>query len=146
MHGLRVENLSPQRGLSHDLAHHILSDSLPGKIVVVTDKPLSLLSATRKQWLHLIRRVEIEHARTLDAQQRQEFSDQLRWMNNLCFTAKPPTDLLEADVTFATVERLVLYAPDCATIYVTCDIPREMLHMITSWMPRRGLVVIYGQD
>lgn len=146
MHGLRVENMPPRRGLSHDLARHICNDSLPGKIVIVTDKPLSLMSATRKQWLHLIRRVEIERARVLNAKQREEFSDQIRWMNSLRFTAKPPTDLLEADVTFATVERLVLYAPDCATMYVACDIPREMLHIITSWMPQRGLVVIYGQD
>ncbi|MGD8373944.1 MAG: hypothetical protein PVI21_03750 [Candidatus Woesebacteria bacterium] len=146
MHGLRVERLRPQKGLPYDLARHICNDSLPGKIVVVADRPLSLLSTTRKQWLRLIRRVEIERARILNAKQREEFSDQIRWMNNLRFSAKPPTDLLEADVTFATVERLVLYAPDCTTMYVTCDIPREMLHIITSWMPRRGLVVIYGQD
>lgn len=144
MHGLRVEMLSSRNGLSHDLARHILDSSLPGKIAVVTDKPLGLLSSTRKQWLRLIRRTEIERARILNHEQISELTDKLRWMKSLCFSAKPPIDYLEADITFATSEQLILYAPDCTTIYITCDIPRETMHIITSWMPPRGLVVIYG--
>jgi hypothetical protein len=144
MHGMRVEPLAPRKGMSYDLACHISNKSLPGKIVVVTDKPLSLLSSTRKQWLKLIRKAEIERARTLDAEQISEISCRLRWMKGLTFTAKPPTDFLETDITFATAEQLVLHAPDCVNIYFTCDIPRESVHIITSWMPRRGSVTIYG--
>lgn len=144
MYGLRVETLSPRKGLSRDLTEHIAGYSLPGKIVIVTDKPHNLLSSARKQWLNLIRKTEIERARTLDAERIQDLSSQLRWMKELTFTAKPPTDFLEAGMTFATAARLVLHAPDCVNIYFTCDVPRESLHIITSWMPRRGLVVIYG--
>jgi hypothetical protein len=146
MYGLHVETLSPHKGLSRDLVEHILDHSLPGKIVVVTDKPHNLLSSTRKQWINLIRKTDIERARTLDAERIQDLSNQLRWMQRLRFTAKQPTDFLEADITFATAEHLVLHAPGCVNIYFTFDIPRESLHIITSWMPRRGLVVIYGQD
>lgn len=144
MHSLRVEALSPRKGLSRDLVEHISGHSIPGKIVVVTDKPHNLLSSTRKQWLNLIRKTEIERARTLDVERIQDLSNQLRWMQGLRFTAKPPTDFLESDITFATADHLVLHAPGCVNIYFTCDIPRESLHIITSWMPRRGLVVIYG--
>lgn len=144
MYGLCAETLSPRKGLSRDLVEHIAGYSLPGKIVVVTDKPQSLLSSAHKQWLNLIRKIEVERARTLDAERIHDLSNQLRWMNGLRFTAKPPADFLESDITFATAEHLVLHAPDCVNIYFTCDIPREMLHIITSWMPRRGLVVICG--
>lgn len=144
MHGLRVEPLAPRKGMSYDLACHISNKSLPGKIVIVTDRPYSLLSSTRKQWLRLIRKTEIERARTLDAEQISEISCQLRWMKVLTFIAKPPTDFLEADITFATAEHLVLHAPDCVNMYITYDIPRESLHIITSWMPQRDLVIIYG--
>jgi hypothetical protein len=144
MHGLRVEPLAPRKGMSYDLACHISNKSLPGKIVVVADKPHNLLSSTRKQWLKLIRKTEIERARTLDAERIHDLSNQLRWMKGLRFTTRPPTDFLEADITFATADHLVLHAPDCVNIYFTCDTPRESLHIITSWMPRRGLVVIYG--
>ena len=144
MYGLRVETLSLHKGLSRDLVEHIADHSLPGRIVVVTDKPHNLLSSTRKQWLSLIRKIEVERARTLDAERIHDLSNQLRWMNGLRFTAKPPADFLESDITFATAEHLVLHAPDCVNVYFTCDIPRESLHIITSWMPRRGLVVIYG--
>ena len=66
-------------------------------------------------------------------------------MRQLKFTAQAPEDMLEADITLATADDFVRNPPDCRMVYITYDFEREKLHMLTSWMPRNGVVVIYGQ-
>ena len=64
-------------------------------------------------------------------------------MQAMTFSARPLDDLLVADVTFATADDFVRVPPVCPTVYVTYSFEREKLHMLTSWMPRGGLVVVY---
>lgn len=147
MHGLLVETYSLEsRGLSQQLAAHIAAHGPQGKIAVVTDKPVSLLASTRKQWLRLIRLTENERSSTLNPTRKEQLGVQLEWMRQLRFTAKPPEDMLEAEVTFAVADDLVRNPPDCRMVYVTYSFEREKLHMLTSWMPRNGVAVIYGQE
>lgn len=145
MHGLCAEqrSLNGHGSLSWDLAHHMYARSLCGKVAVVTDKPQELLAATRKQWLKLYRQVQKERASTLDATRILEFTHILAHMQNMTFSATSQDDLLEADVTFATADDFVRMPPVCPTVYVTYEFEREKLHMLTSWMPKNGLVVVY---
>lgn len=145
MHGLFVEKYSlNHKLLSRQLAEHILSHSTHRKIAVVTDRPAALLASTRKQWLRLIRLVERERSSTLNTARKERLEMQIAWMRQLKFTSKMPKDLLEADVTFATADDFVCTPPDCRIVYVTYSFEREKLHILTSWMPRNGVVVIYG--
>jgi hypothetical protein len=64
-------------------------------------------------------------------------------MQGVTFTCKPPDDLLEADITFASADDFVRVPPVCRCVYVTYGFEREKLHMLTAWMPRNSLVVIY---
>lgn len=132
--------------MSRQLALHIAAHALQGKIAVVTDKPIALLASTRKQWLRLIRLTENERSSTLNPTRKEQLEMHLEWMRQLKFTAKPPEDVLEADVTFAVADDFVCSPPDCQIVYVTYGFEREKLHMLTSWMPRNGAVVIYGQE
>lgn len=132
--------------LAKDLAEEILERGLYGKIAVVTDKPVILLSATRKQWLKLIRNMQRERSSTLDAAKIAKLTQQIAWMQSCQFSAKDPDDLLEAHVTFATADDFSRVPPMCQRVYVTYEFGREKLHMLTSWMPKGGLVVIYEQD
>jgi hypothetical protein len=50
---------------------------------------------------------------------------------------------LEMDVVFATVTQLLHYAPACHALYVACPITKEQLYLITAWVHRGGLVVVY---
>lgn len=146
MHGLKVEHRHLNgKPLARDLAMHVCGRSLHSKAVIVTNKPLSTLASVKKQWVQMMRKLQTERARTLDHRRRIELISQLDHMQSLSFTAKAPEDILEADVTFATADNLVKVAPECYTMYVTYAFPRVKLHMITSWMPRNGMVVIYGQ-
>lgn len=145
MHGLCVErrSLNGHGSLSWDLAHHMYARSLCGKIAVVTDKPKELLSATRKQWMRIYRQAQNEQASTLDATRILELIYQLSNMQNMVFSAKSPDDLLETDVTFATADDFVRIPPVCQTVYVTYAFEREKVYMLTSWLPRNALVVLY---
>ena len=146
MHGLDVKHrhLPGNRPLSWVLAHDICARFLDGKMVVVTDKPFVMLSVVKKQWASMLRKVQTERAKTLNAVKIQELSKQFVAMQNLKFSAKLPEDMLEADVTFATAENLARIAPECWTMFISYDFPKEQLYLMTAWMPMRGVVVIYG--
>ena len=143
MHALVIERQCMTRALAHDLAERLAHNLGHGKTVVVTDKPAALLPAVRKKWHRLERMVWLERTRSLDASVIMQCTNRLAYMQHVSFSAKPPDDLLEADITFATIDDLIRVAPDCKTMLVTYDFPKVKLHMATSWMPRGGTVVIY---
>jgi hypothetical protein len=145
MHQLFVEE-RPQSGggISGDLAKHLYGRLLRGRVVVVCDNPRALMSAVCKQWLKVCRQVQRERASTLDASKVLELVHMLGRIQGLKFSAKPPSEELEADVSFATIEQLLAWAPTCHTMYVTCEVTTERLHLITAWMPRGGVVVRYA--
>lgn len=141
MHGLDVKYRHPNnRSLSRDLADQIYESSLHGNVAVVTEKPLTTLASVKKQWLKVIERLQVERARILQSGQGQKIIH----MQRVTFTAKAPYDILGSGVTFATVDDFLRFAPDCHTMYVTGSIPKDRLHLITSWMPKDGIVVIYA--
>jgi hypothetical protein len=144
MHNLFIEKHSlDNRPLSQHLARHICSHGQQGKIAVVADKPDALLAATRKQWLKLIRQAGNERSGTLNPARAELLTQQILWMQDLTFMSKAPDDQLEADITFATADDFVRVPPVCRCVYVTYTFEREKLHMLTAWMPRNSLVVIY---
>ncbi|HZM64024.1 MAG TPA: hypothetical protein VFB59_02725 [Candidatus Saccharimonadales bacterium] len=130
--------------LSWDLAHHLYLRSSHDKVIVATNRPVELLSATRRQWLKPMRQAMRQRSSTLNAVRAVELTNQISYMQNLRFSAKRPEDYLDADVTFATADDLIKTAPICRTAYVTYDIGKEKLHMLTSWMPEGGVVVTYA--
>lgn len=132
--------------LSRDLAHHLYLRSVRDKVIVATDKPMELLAATRKQWLKLMRQAMRQRASTLNAVRAVELTNQIAYMQNLSFSAKRPEDYLEADVTFATAADLLGAMPICRTAYITCEIEKEKLHLLTAWMHEDGVVVIYTKS
>lgn len=144
MHGLLTEQYSLEgKILSRQLAMHIAAHGLQGKVAVVASMPVILLASTRKQWLRLTRLTERERSSTLNPVRKEQLEMDLAWMRQLKFSAKAPRDVLEADVTFATAEDFVRTPPDCRIVYVTYSFEREKLHILTSWVPRNGVVVLY---
>jgi hypothetical protein len=131
--------------LSWDLAHHLYLRSTRDKVIVATDKPKDLLSATRRQWFRLMRQAMRQRSSTLDAVRSLELTNQIAYMQNLRFSAKRPGAYLDADVTFAAVDDLIKATPICRTAYITYEIGKEEQHMLTSWIPEGGLVIIYAR-
>lgn len=143
MHNLSLVRRTMPKLLSKELAEQIYETSFYGKAVVVTDKPAALLAATRKQWLMQIRRLQRQRASTLDASIITDVNRQISWRQTLKFTTRPPEEMLEAAVTFGTAEAFLAFPPMCRTMYITYRFSKEQLHLLTSWMPRGGVVVFY---
>lgn len=143
MHSLIREEFLVSSISTKSITRHLYTRVLCGKVVIVADKPTSFLPAIRKQWLKLAYKAQIERARTLDAMRIGEISEVIAKMQGLRFSAKWSSDPEPADVYIATIEQLLHWAPECRTMYFTCSVTEEQLHLITVWMPRGGLVVIY---
>lgn len=145
MIGLSVENrkLIGSKTLSGDLAHHILCHYRGGKIAVVADRPLGLMSSVSKKWHELIRQTARERSSTLSPR-RMELEEELNRLKRVSFTIEPPIYDPQADVCFATAEQFLQAPPICQTLYITYKIERHEQYMLAAWMPPRGLVVLYG--
>lgn len=146
MIGLVTESrkLEASKPLSKDLAHHIQAHYRTGKIAIVTDKPVALMSAVKKQWMKIIRQAARERSSTLNPR-KLEIGEELERLQHVTFTATPPIYDPQADICFATVEQFIQAAPVCRTLYITCGVERHEQYMLASWMPPHGLVVIYEQ-
>jgi len=145
MYGLiREENSFGANPGTKDLARHLYTRIYGGKVVIIANKPSAFLPALRKQWLKLMRKVQKERASTLNAERIFELNEVVVRMQSLQFsTTWPPDGYKLADVYVATIDELLRWAPEmeCQTIYVTCEVRPEHLHIITSWLKNNALVV-----
>lgn len=143
MHGLiREEGSFGTNPGTKDIARHLYTRMYYGKVVIVAERPHAVISALRRQWLKLARKVQKERASTLNAQRITELSGIVSWMYNLEFTIHYPPDEYLGDVYIATPEQVLRWPPACRTMYITCNLSTEQLHLITAWMSKGGLVVI----
>lgn len=144
MHGLiREEKSFGANPGTKDLARHLYTRMNCGTVVIAANNPVALLPPLRRQWLRLARKVQKERARTLNATRIYELSEVAKRMYALRFTTDWPADgSMPADVCITTVNKLLHWAPECRTLYITGDIDVEETHIITALMPQGSLVVV----
>lgn len=142
MHGLIREEYSFSAS-TKVLTRHIYSRMYCGKIVIVAENPSALLPPLRKQWLKLARKVQVERAKTLNGGRIKELTSIVATMQTMRFKAGWSDDPIGADVYLASVDQLLQWPPDCSTLYIASTISKEQLHLVTSWIARSSLVVIY---
>jgi hypothetical protein len=143
MIGLYCEHRRLNHGtLSHDLARHMLTQVERGKVAIVTDRPVVLMSAVRKQWMKIVRQFERERSSTL-AKRKEELVLDLERLRSVTFTATSPLEDPQANISFGTTEDFLQAPPTCRTLYIVCTVEKHEQHMLASWMPPRGLVVVY---
>jgi hypothetical protein len=145
MHSLYVDDQieSAKGALSWQITRCLYLHQYRGKIVIVTNKPAAMLAAVKKQWHKLIRLVQRERSATLDASRIFELTSQITFMQTLGFSVEG-TDQPTL-ITFNTPEYLLRYPTDCRTLYITVEIDKETAYLITAFMPRHGLVVLYSR-
>lgn len=110
---------SPPTPAASDIARHLQSRQYLGMTVVVCRNPLSMLSATRKQWLRLARNLQKQRASTLNAEEILRFTHTIMHMQHLQFSAQAPTAKTEAHIFFTTPEELIFLPPGCLSLYIT---------------------------
>ena len=144
MSGLYIERRTFHEGpLSRDLAYHLSTRQLPGKIVVIADKPTVMLSVVSKQWQRVIRTIQRERASTLKSLRIQELTRSLTHMQRLHMTTYRPNAEASGDIVFMTIAEAVQRPPVCHTLYVTHKADKTALSAATANMPRNSLLVLY---
>lgn len=148
MNGLQIEEriLGVNTSLSLDLARHITGRLHLGQVAVISKQPGALLASTRKQWLRVQRQIENRRSGTTEAVKIASYTEQIARMQTASFSARPPIEEMWPDIIFATAKELLEFAPGCLTMYVATPTDKETLHKVTSFMPEKGLVVIYRVD
>jgi len=147
MNSLYIEDNASNNAsaLSWNIAYHLYARHIYGKAVIVTDTPVALLAAVKKQWNKLIRQVQKERAATLEATKIAELTNQITSMQRLTFSATATSDVYTADVTFQSPDALQQIPPVCPTMYIATSLSTETAYLITSWLPRHAVVIIYAK-
>lgn len=130
--------------VASDIARHLQSRQYLGMTVVVCRNPLSMLSATRKQWLRLARNLQKQRASTLNAEEILRFTHTIMHMQHLQFIAQAPTAKTEAHIFFTTPEELDILPPGCLSLYVITPPKASQLRQWIDALAQHALVVDYG--
>lgn len=143
MNNLRIEHLSRSSGtISGDIVKHIQQHTTQGRVAIVAEHPLSMLSVLRKKWLKAEWKLRRQRSSTLNPESIRRLTFELNQMQARTFTAKPPRDDPIGDVLISDIEQFVAFPPMCNTLYIVQPISKEQLHLVTTWMPRGGTVIL----
>jgi hypothetical protein len=139
-----LETRSAQNALTAaDLARHLLPRQHLGKIVVVCDKPVIMMSVTRKYWLKLSRTLQRERSSTLNAEKILQLTHDITHMQHMGFIAKPFYENPEGDVFFITPAQLEQLPPQCFSLYIVEPPDDASLRDTIAQLPDKALVIDY---
>lgn len=138
--------LKKDEPLAVALANDMFYRSLFGRIVIITERPGTLLPPLRKLWLKEIRRQQKLRASTTDVPLVEKYSKAVGFMQRINFTTKSRFDDYFGDVIIATPEMFPDVGTCGMTIYLTCPVNKETLLTVLSFMPNDGLVVEYRRE
>lgn len=145
MNDLRLEEhtLKKNNSMSKAVVEDMISRVSFGRVVIVADKPKSLLPAIRKEWKRQLRRRQNWLASTFDSSKIAQYTEEIGLMQTRSFTTKSPEEFLWANIYLCSPNTLNAFAPSCHTMYVTTELEKETLYRITAFMPDTGLVAVY---
>jgi len=133
----------PPSPVASDIARHLQSRQYLGITVVICQNPISMLSATRKQWLRLARNLQKQRASTLNAEEILRFTHTIMHMQHLQFVAQTPTEQAEAHIFFVAPEDVGPLPPGCQTLYITTPPHASKLKMWVDSLSADALIVDY---
>lgn len=129
--------------IADEIARHLQVRQSLGPAVVLTERPVILLSNVRKQWMKLHKALQIERARTLNAALRAALTREIELMEQLRFSAKPP-HITKADVFFVEPSQLQSELPqECCTVYTDTAIA-PLASKLFSQVREGGVIIQYG--
>lgn len=145
MTNLLYKLTTPPNSVAKSIATDLIYRMYYGKTVIIVDNPKIFIGVLRKQWLKLLRATQIERARTLDPTKIAELSGTANYMQELRFTTRYPLGDYPGDVYVIDLATALQWPPDCSTLYIGTPIEKREQYLLSAWMPRDGLVVLYGQ-
>ncbi len=129
--------------LTYDMMRHLHTRQHLGKAVILCDQPVSLLSASRKQWLKLSRSVQKKRAATVSADKILKYTHAVTHMQHMRFTSKAPLAAPEADVYFLAAGAVGYLPARCFTVYIANSLPEDQIAQLLAQLPNESLLVDY---
>lgn len=143
MHSLKTASLA---GVADDVARHLLGQLVYGRAAVVSDRPDEFMAELRRVWNRMERELRFMLGSETDNIRRSEIITQSHYMRQCTFATTPPIQESSAWVVIATAKQFLAWPPVCQAMYITCPISSRDRHLITSWMPRYGTVIMYKRE
>lgn len=141
---LRKQSARGTDSLVADIMRHLHTRQHLGKAVVLSDQPVALLAASRKQWLKLARTIQKQRASTLNADKILKYTHTITHMQHMRFTCKTPLEDPEADVYFLNEDRISTMPVHCYSLYfVSPPLPHNAATMIEQ-LPAEALMIDYS--
>ena len=137
-----IEHATVRHPLAYDLANNIAERSLYGSTLVLCASPRITLSAIRRQWFPLLRRIQKQRASTTNYERIANLENQLAYLSSLKFSTKPlPGD--EYSTIFITDYNTSLgLMPPFATIYIVAPYPESILSEVVRYLAPQGLAIL----
>ncbi len=132
---LRKQSAKGTDSIAADIMRHLHTRQHLGKVVVMSDQPVALLAAARKQWLKLARTIQKQRASTLNADKILKYTHTITHMQHMRFTTKDALEDADADVYFldkSTCETMPLH---CYSIYFTTALDTATVRHILAQLP-----------
>lgn len=129
--------------IAADIMRHLHTRQHLGKAAVITNQPLPILAASRKQWLKLSRALQKQRASTLHADKILKYTHSIAHMQHMRFTSKSALEAPNADVYFMTPDQLYIMPVNCWSVYVLHEPPIKEAQAMMYQLPAEALVVDY---
>jgi hypothetical protein len=140
---LRKQSAKGTDSVAADIMRHLHTRQHLGKVVVLSDQPVALLAASRKQWLKLSRTIQKQRSSTLNADKILKYTHTITHMQYMRFTSKPALQDPEADVYFLSKHDCETMPLHCYSIYVTCEAETEAARHMIEQLPSEALMIDY---
>jgi len=130
LHGCYIEHRDPYGNLSigFDLGCHAYARWYSGSVLVVAEKPMSLASPARKQWLRFSRILHREAAGTAHAPLRQQYSAEAERIEAASFDTYEDLGKIPQVVFVKPAELSALILP-YSTVYITCELGQAKMSL-----------------
>jgi len=142
----RVSAARGTDSLAADIMRHMHARQHLGKVVIICDHPIVMLSACRKQWLKLSRTVQKQRAATLNADKILKYTHTITRMQRMHFTSKPSLQNPDADVFCLAPDQLNTIPPHCLSIYLTTTLTSEQTAQLIQQLTLETLIVDYRHE
>ncbi|HSX28467.1 MAG TPA: hypothetical protein VLF60_03400 [Candidatus Saccharimonadales bacterium] len=130
--------------LAADMVLHMYARRFPDYTIVVAAEPFLLLRVVRKQWLKLLRTVQRERSKTLNARRIAQLSQDITRMQELRFATKTPDEEPLASVFFIKERQLSEMLPPISTCYISPEMNHEpCATRCEQILQAKGLLVTY---
>jgi hypothetical protein len=140
---LRKQSAKGTDSIAADIMRHLHTRQHLGKVVILSDQPVALLAASRKQWLKLSRMIQKQRSSTLNADKILKYTHTITHMQHMRFTSKTALQDPEADVYFLAKDGCQTMPLHCYSIYVTCELDNEVARNMIDQLPSEALMIDY---